>query len=196
MTAKKNLLISAKPEEYKKIWEDFNKIINGKLVFKEKIYANVNGPIYKFELLIEFEKIEVRVDQAIIIRPFKDDLFKPIIFRIDKESVSTINLNLWIKDWSDKLFSSNKIKTGDKSFDKLYALAGNDKGKIIGLFSNEIIRKEFIKDKSLYFKIETKNNKTVFELKKIGFIPEIGNLINLYNFYVELVKESVNQRIL
>ena len=196
MKGKRKLFISAKPEEYKKIWEDFNKVINGKFIFKEKIYANVNGPVFKFELLKKFEKIEFRIDQAIIIRPFRDDLFKPIIFRIDKESVSAINLNLWIKDWSDKLFVSNKIKTGDKNFDKHYALVGNDKGKIIGLFSNEIIRKGFIKDKSLIFKIKTENNKTVFELKKSGFIPEVSDLMNLYNFYVELIKESVNQRIL
>ena len=152
MTGEKKILISAKPEEYIKIWEEFNKVINGKFVFKEKIYANVNGPIYKFELLKRLEKLEFIVEQAIIIRPFRDDLFKPIIFRIEKESLSTINLNLWIKDWFDKLFGSNKIMTGDKNFDKLYALGGNDKEKIVGLFNNEKIRKGFINDKGLIFK--------------------------------------------
>lgn len=196
MTDKKKLFISAKPDEYIKIWEEFNKVINGEFIFKEEISANVNGPIYKFELFIKIEKFEFIVEQVIIIRPFRDDIFKPITFRLEKESVSPINLNLWIKDWSDKLFGRNKIKTGDNNFDRLFALGGNDKGKIIGLFSNPIIRSGFINDKSLFFKIRTENNETVLVLKKSGFIPEISKLMNLYNFYIELIKESVNQNIL
>lgn len=74
------------------------------MTIKDKMFISAKPEKYK-KVWMEFN-----VEQAIIIRPFQNDLFKPIIFRIEKESILVFNLNLWKKDWSDRLFGKRKLK--------------------------------------------------------------------------------------
>ena len=189
MANKNKILISANPDKYNKTWKDFNKVINGKFTFDESIYANVDGPIYKFEIVNTYKEIEFIIEQAIIIRPFRNDLFKPLTFRLRKENTQVINLSMWIKDWSDRIFGFQKIRTGNSDFDNIYCLKGKDKNKIIGLFNSALIRKGFLNDKNLIFNIKTENNYTNIELKKVGLEPDKDELNRMYNLFRELIKE-------
>ena len=57
------------PESLKKIWENFSQNINGKFDFKESIRANVNGPIYTYEILSQLEDCKLKINQTVYIVP-------------------------------------------------------------------------------------------------------------------------------
>lgn len=80
---------------------------------------------------------------------------------------NSTNLYLYIykQGFFDRIFSTGKIKSGNITFDKLFAIKSNNKRLALKIFSSSKIQEIFLSNPIMTFNIITKNNQTEIKVK-------------------------------
>jgi len=165
------------PEPLKIIWENFSKKINGKFDFKESIRANVNGPIYTYEILSELDKFKLNIHQTVYINPSANDQPTANEYVLSKESNIDIHFRIWKKELIEKIFGLNKVNTGNPEIDKKFSLKTNSK-KLEELFiKNEKLR-NMLTSKDYHFFLETRKKILKLTLKRTGIVKSVEDFEN------------------
>ena len=175
------------PESLKKIWESFSKKINGKFNFNESIRANVNGPIYSYDILSQLDDCELKIKQTVYIIPGANDRPTAHEYILSKESNGEIHFRIWKKDFFEKLFGLNKVNTGNSEIDKNFSLKTNHK-KLEELFKTNEKLRDMLTSKDYHLFIETRKRILKMTLKRTGIVKSIEN----FESDIEILKLVLN----
>lgn len=156
-------------EKLKKDWKSFSDQINGNFKFNEYVKANVNGPIYKYNISTNFDEFLLTINQTIYINPGANDNATFLEYNLTKDTNQDLFFRIWKKDILDKLFSFQNSKTGLGDIDKKYVIKTNIK-RIVELIRNNGQIREMITSKDYLFLIDTKDRNLNIELKRTGII--------------------------
>jgi len=187
MSLDNQFFYTIKPESLKTIWENFSKKINGKFDFKESIRANVNGPIYTYEILSQLDDCELRIHQTVYIRPGGNDQPTAQEYKLTRENSSDTYFQIWRKGFFEKLFGLNKADTGKPEIDTNFSLKTNNR-KLEELFkTNEKLRNLLTSSDYLFF-IETRKRVLTMKLKRTGIVKSIED----FESDIEILKLVLN----
>ena len=188
MSLDKLLFYTIEPESLKIIWEKFSKKINGKFDFKESIRANVNGPIYTYEIVSQLYDCELKISQTIYIVPGRYDKPTAHEYNLLKNSNKEILFRIWEKNFFEKIFRLNNANTGIPEIDNKFSLNTNQK-KLEELFKKNKKFRETLTSKDYFFFIETSKRIVKMTLKRRG----IANSIEDFDNDIDILKLVLNE---
>ncbi len=167
MKLKDALFYTIKPEYQKKTWEKFSCEIGGVFKFNESIRANVNGPIYAYEITANLEDFDLKVKQTVYINPGGNDKPTPLSYCLSRKTNQKITFRIWKRDFLERIFGLNKMNSGIAEIDEKYSLKTNHR-KLEQLIRTDVNLREILTSYKNHFHIETRNQTLEIVLKRAG----------------------------
>jgi len=183
-------------DKLKKLWKDLSNENEGDFSFKDLIQANVNTWIYVLKLNLKYKGYSINIEQPLFILSKKEYSVKHLVFKIEKESKNKFYLSIWKKDFFDRIFSINKVRTRDNEFDKKFGIKSNNTRFAIPFFNDKEIREIFLKDENLFFRVFTENQMLTVLMKHTLFIDSKDKFNKLYSTFKTLVDKLIETQIL
>lgn len=107
-----------------------------------------------------------------------------------------LNISLYKKDWVDRFFKKQKIRTGNGLFDSRFNVESSDKQTALRFFGNSRIQEFFINNPLKVFNIETKKEITKIKLKDMEIkLHSQEELQYLWDEFKYMVKIILNEEI-
>lgn len=188
MKLKDALFYTIKPEYQKKTWEKFSSEIGGVFKFYESIRANVNGPIYVYDITAKLEDFDLKIKQTVYIKPGGNDKPTPLTYCLSRKTNQKIFFRIWKKDFFEKIFGFNKTNTGIAEIDKNYSLKTNHR-KLEQLIKTNGNLREILTSSRSHFHIVTKNKTLEIVLKRSGISKSVEDLFADIELIEQIIKE-------
>jgi len=181
MKLKDALFYTIKPESLKKTWEKFSSEIGGVFKFNESIRANVNGPIYAYEITANLEDFDLKVKQTVYINPGGNDKPTPLSYCLSRKTNQKITFRIWKRDFLERIFGLNKMNSG---IAEKYSLKTNHR-KLEQLIGTDVNLREILTSSKNHFHIVTKNQILEIVLKRAG----ISYSVEDFSADIEILKQ-------
>lgn len=154
-------------------FKDFSEMIDGRLNVQVISDITTGGSmkhlIVDVEKKIDTSKINITQSFSFLFSQPEDlNVQTGIILTIEKPVRSNIYLHFWQRELIDRLFSINKINSGNVTFDKKFSAKSSNHTLANSIFINSSIQDLFLTDKFLVFNINTKNRIAKIKLKNMG----------------------------
>ena len=177
-----------KPETLKKTWEKFSSAIDGVFKFNESIRANVNGPIYVYDITAKLEDFDLKIKQTVYINPGGNDKPTPLSYCLSRKTNQRIYFRIWKKDFFEKIFGFNKMNSGIAEIDKNYSLKTNHR-KLEQLIKTNGNLRGILTSSRSHFHIVTKNKTLEIVLKRAGISKSVDDFFTDIELIKQIIKE-------
>lgn len=184
-----------------------SEIVNTFKVFSEKIDGKLTVSVISDiatggsmkHLLFDIEKkidaIKINITQSfsfLFSQPEDLTAQTGIMLTMEKPVRSNIYLHFWQREFIDRLFSINKINSGNVTFDKKFSAKSSNPALANSIFKNSSIQDLFLTDKFLVFNINSKDRIAKIKLKNMGLKKyETWEMERYYNTLL-LINKMVN----
>ncbi len=115
-----------------------------------------------------------------------------LIFKQTDKFAFNFDLSLYRKDIFDKLFGRNKLKTGNKDFDKIFGIYTDDKKTASAIFRDKKISNLFLNNPFLVLNIQKNKSLLTFKCmkRKLYKTEELQELLNNFRYISETIMEN------
>ncbi|WP_439182655.1 hypothetical protein [Carboxylicivirga taeanensis] len=182
--------------ELKNIWQKLSDSLDGELKFCEKIRAEVDANIITAEVKFNYKGFKILIHQGILQGGKGHFRFNPIDISINIKRSIDFNISIWKIDFLDKIFNWNRIKTGNKDFDRQFGVAGQNKRAIARLFNYEKVRDLFLQDIRIVFNVRNSNDTTIIRLRGNYDSIEIKDLNYLKDSFLLLIDSLMEIKVI
>lgn len=179
------------------IFKVFSKSIDAQLKAPEKSDIDSGGAIkyitIGIEKILNNSKIEI-IQTFSYLDSQPDELFVQtgLTLIVEKTVHTDFYLHFWQRELFDRIFSRNKIKSGNPNFDKRFSAKSKNSNLTDIIFRDKEIQSFFLTNKFLVFNVGCKGKKMVIKLKNMELkkydIEEIGNYFQTLLYLNNLIE--------
>lgn len=182
-------------KSYQEVWRQFARANNGAFICAKDCNND------SVEILYQDFKITFDTYTHLIVVRSKSSEFEYTRVRVELLLPDNLNLKLFRQGFIEsigKLFGMQDITIGDKEFDKVFIVKGNNDSKIQQLFSNATILNLILSQKDIrleildtigFFDEKIQDGISVLYLVSEDKIKTIEQLNSLYRLYAELLNQ-------
>ncbi|WP_461641627.1 hypothetical protein [Labilibaculum euxinus] len=161
-----------KKSETVAVFENFSEKINGKLNTQKKSEIDSGGTLKYLTISIEkeIENSKIKINQTfsyLFSQPEEINVQTGLSLTIEKPVRANFYLHFWQRELFDKIFSLNKINSGNPDFDKRFSVKSNNPNLIKTIFNNQEIQNLFLTSRFLVFNVTSKDRIIKIKLKNM-----------------------------
>ena len=148
--------------------EEFSGCINGDLIITKNPAAGTGANYLTGNITLNYHYNKLVITQNVIKDNF--EICFPSFLHLEYSYSNPNNFKIYLnqRDFFSKLFSGNRISSGNKIFDKKFTITSSDRRLALILFKEERIQKLFLENPLLVFNVQTKKGETTIKIKSMA----------------------------
>ena len=158
--------------EVKDTFDTFSKRIDARFKMPNKSENSSGGSLKYLTIMVEkvVDNFKIEINQTfsfLFSQPEELNIQTGLSLTIEKSVRSDFYLHFWHRELIDRIFSRNKISSGNQEFDKKFSAKSSNLIVANSIFRNQNIHDLFLTNKSLGLNINTKNKTVKIKLKNM-----------------------------
>jgi hypothetical protein len=190
-------MIEVKRTEILKNYKDFSRKINANMKDASKSSIDSGGALKYLIIDIErkFDNSKIVINQTfsfLFSQPEELTIQTGLTMTIEKSVRSDFYLHFWQRGLIERIFSKNKINSGNLTFDKMFSAKSNNANLTNSIFNNQNVQELFVTNKFLVFNVNSKKGIIKIKLKNMELkkykTEEIEKYYNNLLYINDLIK--------